>query len=76
MLTAGLLNLTLPPNGFLTDFAGFSADAHIRTTLETDAIAASLVDACLISGSPVFDVKFTGFAVSDVLSPCCFVLGL
>ena len=58
-----------PANGFLTDFAGFSADAHIRTTLETDAIAASLVDAFLISGSPVFDVKFTGFAVSDVLSP-------
>ena len=39
-------------SGFLKDFAGVTADVHIRTTLETDAIAASSVDACLISGSP------------------------
>ena len=64
-----------PASGFLTDFAVDSADVHIRTTLETDAIAASSVDACLISGSPVHDVKFTGFAVSDVLSRYCSVFG-
>ena len=60
---------------FLIDLAGVNADVHIRITVETDAIAASSVDKCLISGSPVHDVKFTGFAVSDVLSSCCSVFG-
>ena len=64
-----------PASGFLTDFAVVSADVHCRNTVETDAIAASSVDACLISGSPVLDVEFTGFAVSDVLIPCCYVFG-
>ena len=48
---------------------------HIRTTVETDAIAASSVNKCLIFGSPVHDGKLSGFAVSDVLSPCCSVFG-
>ena len=64
-----------PASGYLTGFAVVSADVHIRNTLKTNAIAASSVDECLISGSPVYDVKLTGFAVSDVLSPCCSVFG-
>ena len=48
---------------------------HIRNTPETDAIAASSVDECLISGSLVYDVEFTGFAVGDVVSPCFSVFG-
>ena len=64
-----------PASKFLTDFAVVSADVHSRNTVKTDAIAASSVDACLISGSPVLDVEFTGFAVSNVLIPCCSVFG-
>ena len=64
-----------PASGVLIDLADGNADVHIRNTVETDANAASSVDACLISGSPVLDVEFTGFAVSDVLSPCCSVFG-
>ena len=64
-----------PASGFLSDFFDVSANVHIRITIERDAIAASSVDACLISGSPVHDVEFTGFDVSDVLSHCCSVFG-
>ena len=64
-----------PASGVLTDLADGNADVHIRNTVETDANAASSVDACLIPGSPVLDVVFTGFVVSDVLSPCCSVFG-
>ena len=64
-----------PACGFSTGLASVNADVHIRTTVKTDAIAASSVDACLNSGSPVHDVEFTGFAVSDLLSPCCSVFG-
>ena len=64
-----------PACGFSTDLAGVNANVHIRTTVETDAIAESSVDECSISGSSVLDVKLSGFAVSDVLSPCCSVFG-
>ena len=64
-----------PASGFSTDLAGVNADVHIWTTVKTDAISASSVDECWICCSPVLDAEFTGFAVSDVLSPCCSVFG-